>query len=86
MEEVVDDISDIAFKYSQSLLRGADNSEIALINDGLGKVSNHLRKKIGQQGINNPHSNSLVAVKKQPKGKIPHPPKIGKVYFPLDFA
>ena len=53
MNEVVDDILNIAFKYSQFLLRGADNSfsEIALINDGLGKVSNHLRKKIGQQEI-----------------------------------
>lgn len=53
MDEVVDDILDIAFKYSQSLLRGADNlfPEITLINDGLGKVSNHLRKKIGQQEI-----------------------------------
>ena len=53
MDEVVDDIIDIALKYSQSLLRGADNSfpEITLINDGLGKVSNHLRKKIGQQEI-----------------------------------
>ena len=53
INEVVDDTLDIAFKYSQSLLRGADNSfpEIALINDGLGKVSNHLRKKIGQQEI-----------------------------------
>jgi len=53
INEVVDDTLDIAFKYSQSLLSGADNSfpEIAFINDGLGKVSNHLRKKIGQQKI-----------------------------------
>ena len=53
IEDVLDDMVDIAFKYSQSLLRGADNSfpEIALINDGLGKVANHLRKKIGRQEI-----------------------------------
>ena len=53
MEEVMDDILDIAFKYSQSLLRGTDNSfsEIALINDGLGKASNHLRKKIGEHEV-----------------------------------
>ena len=31
----------------------------------------------------NPHINSLVAVKKQPKRKIPHPPEIGFAYFPL---
>lgn len=53
IEEVVGDIIDIAFKYSQSVLRDADNSfpEIALINDGLGKVSNHLRDKIDQRAV-----------------------------------
>ncbi len=53
VEEVLDDVTDIAFKYSQSLLKGADNSfpEIALINDGLNKVGNHLRQKIDSQGI-----------------------------------
>jgi hypothetical protein len=30
----------------------------------------------------NPHINSPVAVKKQPKRKIPHPPEIGFTYFP----
>ena len=30
----------------------------------------------------NPHINSLVAVKKQPKRKTPHPPEIGKAYSP----
>ena len=53
IDEVLDDVTDTAFKYSQSLLRGADNSfpEIMLINDGLNKVGNHLRQKIGQQDI-----------------------------------
>ncbi len=53
INEVVDDIMGIAFKYSQYLLKSSDNSfpEIALINDGLGKVSNHLRKKVGQQDV-----------------------------------
>jgi len=35
----------------------------------------------------NPHINSLVAVKKQPDRKIPHPSEIGFAYFPLkDFS
>jgi len=51
--DVLDDVTDIAFKYSQSLLRGADNSlpEIALISDGLDKVANHLIRKTGQTEI-----------------------------------
>jgi hypothetical protein len=53
VDEVLDDATDLAFKYSQSLLKSADNSfpEIALINDGLNKVGNHLRQKIDQRGI-----------------------------------
>ena len=53
IDEIVGDIIDTAFKYSQFLLRGADNSfpETTFINDGLSKVSNHLRKRIGQQDI-----------------------------------
>ena len=53
IDEVLDDVTDIAFKYSQALLKGADNSffEIALINDGLNKIGNHLRQKIDQQNI-----------------------------------
>ena len=52
-DEVLDDVTNIAFKYSQFLLRGADNSfpEIALINGGLSRVSNHLRLKIDQYAI-----------------------------------
>ena len=53
IDEVLDDVTDMAFKYSQALLKGADNSffEIALINDGLNKIGNHLRQKIDQQNI-----------------------------------
>lgn len=53
VDEVLDDVTALAFKYSQSLLKGADNSfpEIALINDGLNKVGNHLRQKINSQGV-----------------------------------
>jgi len=53
IDEVLDDVMDIAFKYSQSLLKGADNSfsEIALVNDGLDKIGNHLRQKIDPQDI-----------------------------------
>ena len=53
IDEVLDDVTDIAFKYSQSLLRGADNSfpEIALINEGLSRVGNHLIRKTGPQDI-----------------------------------
>ena len=53
MDEVLNDVTDIAFKYSQSLLKGADNSfsEIPLINDGLDKIVNHLRGKIDKGDI-----------------------------------
>ncbi|MBU4376894.1 MAG: nucleotidyl transferase AbiEii/AbiGii toxin family protein [Candidatus Omnitrophica bacterium] len=53
VDEILDDVTDLAFKYSQSLLKGADNSfpEIALINDGLNKVGNHLRQKINPQDL-----------------------------------
>ena len=53
IDKVLDDVTDIAFKYSQSLLRGGYNSfpEIALINEGLNRVGNHLMRKIGQQDI-----------------------------------
>ncbi|MFH1504492.1 MAG: nucleotidyl transferase AbiEii/AbiGii toxin family protein [Candidatus Omnitrophota bacterium] len=53
MDEVLNDVIDIAFKYSQALLKGADNSfsEIALIDDGLAKVTNHLGKKVNKQDI-----------------------------------
>jgi len=43
-ENVIDDILDVAWKYSQWLVKGADNSfeEINLINRGLGRIGNHL--------------------------------------------
>jgi len=52
-DQVLGDVTDMAFKYSQSLLRGADNSfpEIALIDDGLSKVANHLRAKIDKRDV-----------------------------------
>lgn len=53
IDEVLYDVTNIAFKYSQFLLKGADNSfpEIALINEGLNRVGNHLRLKIDQRSI-----------------------------------
>jgi len=53
IDEVLDDVTNIAFKYSQFLLKGADNSfpEIVLINEGLNRVGNHLRLKIDQRSI-----------------------------------
>lgn len=53
IDEVLNDVTNIAFKYSQFLLKGADNSfpEIALINEGLNRVGNHLRLKIDQRSI-----------------------------------
>lgn len=52
-EAVLDDITDVAFRYSQYMLKGADNScaQIAMVTDGLNKMSNHLRAKIGQQDM-----------------------------------
>ncbi|MBU2034516.1 MAG: nucleotidyl transferase AbiEii/AbiGii toxin family protein [Candidatus Omnitrophica bacterium] len=71
IDEVLDDVTDIAFKYSQSLLRGADNSfpEIMLINDGLGKVGNHLREKIDQQDIKTAFA-KIVYMASVLKGKV----------------
>jgi len=53
INQVLNDVMDIAFKYSQALLKGANNSlpGIALINEGLNRISNYLRLKIGQQDI-----------------------------------
>ncbi len=52
-DAVLDDIVDVAFKYSQSMLKGSDNtfSEIALINEGLNRVGNHLSQKVDQRDI-----------------------------------
>ena len=43
-KNVIDDILDVGWKYSQWLVKGADNSfeEINLINRGLGRIGNHL--------------------------------------------
>lgn len=52
-DDVLGDVTNLAFKYSQFLLKGGDNSfpEIVLINEGLDRVGNHLRQKINPQGI-----------------------------------
>jgi hypothetical protein len=43
-EDVISDILDVAWKYSQWLLKGADNSfeEISCINRGLDRLGNHI--------------------------------------------
>lgn len=43
-EDVIGDILDVSWKYSQWMVKGADNSfkEINSINRGLGRISNHL--------------------------------------------
>ena len=53
IDEVLEDILDIAFKYSQYLLKGANNSlkEIEHINGGLTRISNHLVVKYGQTDL-----------------------------------
>ncbi|MBU1007147.1 MAG: nucleotidyl transferase AbiEii/AbiGii toxin family protein [Candidatus Omnitrophica bacterium] len=52
-DDVFDDIMDVAFKYSQSLLKGGDNSfeEINLINEGNTRVVNHLRERLRPEDI-----------------------------------
>lgn len=52
-EDVFNDIIEIAFKYSQSLLRGSNNTfkEINLLNGGNAKVANHLRGKMRSEDI-----------------------------------
>jgi hypothetical protein len=43
-EDVINDIIDVAWKYSQWLVKGADNSfeEISRINRGLDRLGNHI--------------------------------------------
>lgn len=43
-DEILDDITEVAFRYSQWLIKGADNSfkEIEHINKGFERLSNHL--------------------------------------------
>jgi len=52
-EEVLDDIVDVAFKYSQSHLRGANNSheEIGGINNGFVRLSNHLVARLTKRTL-----------------------------------
>jgi len=47
IDDVLDDVIDLAFKYSQFLLKGADNSfsEIELVNEGLNRVTNPFKVK-----------------------------------------
>lgn len=51
--DVIDDITEISFRYSQSLLRGSDNTfaEIALLNDGNARLANHLRAQLNPDAI-----------------------------------
>ena len=51
--EILDDILEVAFRYSQWLLKGADNSfkEINGINKGLGRLANHLVRKISHDDL-----------------------------------
>ena len=52
-EDVFNDITEIAFKYSQVLLRGSNNTfaEINLLNEGNAKVANHLKEKLSPEDI-----------------------------------
>ncbi len=52
-EDVFNDITEIAFRYSQALLRGCDNTfeEIMLLNEGNAKVTNHLKEKLSPGDI-----------------------------------
>ena len=52
-KDVIEDILDIAFKYSQYLLKGGNNSheEIKHISNGLRRVSNHLLVKYSQSDL-----------------------------------
>lgn len=52
-EEILNDIFEVAFRYSQWLLKGADNSfkEIASINRGLERLSNHLVARVSPDDL-----------------------------------
>ncbi|MFA5240020.1 MAG: nucleotidyl transferase AbiEii/AbiGii toxin family protein [Phycisphaerae bacterium] len=52
-EEVLNDILEVAFRYSQWLLKGADNSfrEIEDINKGFKRLANHLVKRISPDDL-----------------------------------
>ena len=52
-EELFSDIEEIAFRYSQFLVRGGNDAfaEIRLLNDGNAKVANYLRAKLRTEDI-----------------------------------
>lgn len=52
-DDIFDDVLEIAFRYSQYLLRGGNNAfpEIGLLNDGNRKVANHLKGKLKPENI-----------------------------------
>lgn len=52
-EDIFNDITEIAFRYSQALLRGCDNTfeEIMRLNEGNAKVTNHLKEKLSPGDI-----------------------------------
>ena len=52
-DDVFDDITEIAFRYSQALLRGGNTAfeEIGLLNDGNARVANHLRARLSPDRI-----------------------------------
>ncbi len=52
-DKILNDIRSVAFKYSQHLLKGGDNSfrEIEYINGGLKRVSNHLVSRYTQSDL-----------------------------------
>jgi len=52
-DEILDDIIEVAFRYSQWLIKGADNSfkEIEYINKGFDRLSNHLVARLRQDDL-----------------------------------
>ena len=51
--QILDDIVEVAFRYSQWALKGADNSfpEIGSINKGFGRLDNHLVTRVTQDDL-----------------------------------
>lgn len=83
IDQVLKDVTDLAFKYSQSLLKDADNSfpEIALVDDGLSKAANHLRGKINKRDIK--VAFAKIAYMASVLSRKENPPLIKKADLPL---
>jgi len=74
--EVLDDAVEIAFRYSQYMLRGGSSEfpEIELLNNGIRKIVNHLKDKFKPEDYDSDSSNQAkiprIAINTGPAGPV----------------